>query len=475
MKKIKTYGLTKYQIKKAHDKLKFNRQFMNSNGVQVDNKIVPFADFVQNSYTNSDRYIAELQHRAWSVFNYAKSKDLSNVFLTLTLPSKWHKLKTFKDKLIKNKKFSGRTYITILKSPIDKKKYKFLNCHVKQKFNGLDFEPVLDFSETIDKYTPHNASIELSKLLKKFFDDRAYKSINKDDRCYFRVTEPHQDGTPHIHMSLFVPFDMKDKIVKALNRLFPAPQSKIETDIDSPVAYLMKYVLKTLDDLRDDGSDISNLTLWYLYHGISRFYTSRTFVSLDVYRRLNGMYTLQNLTEKYDFNEVSVYVYSGTKKIAMIENEYGTIYIPKPVNWSQKLDEADRLGKDGKVQLDSGFETIYKEKDFSPIEISIDGEEFVMYDYSLMKHNAENKKRLIENLEPIPLSDIMHKVIKKPYQMSMFELYEYFENLDIDTVNSQHYMYTRNLMIEKGLLMGECMKLTALEDIQNEFEAEGVF
>ncbi|MDX9744124.1 MAG: hypothetical protein RBT59_09925, partial [Arcobacteraceae bacterium] len=226
MKKIKTYGLTKYQIKKAHDKLKFNRQFMHSNGVEVDNRIVPYADFVQNSYMNSDRYVAELQHRAWSVYDYAKSKDLSNVFLTLTLPSKWHKLKTFKDRLIKNKKFAGRTYITTLKSPIDKKKYKFINCHVEQ--NIPFFEPILDFSNTVDKYTPHNASIELSKLLKKFFDDRSYKSINKDDRCYFRVTEPHQDGTPHIHMSLFIPHAMKDKIVVALNRLFPAPQSKIE-------------------------------------------------------------------------------------------------------------------------------------------------------------------------------------------------------------------------------------------------------
>ncbi len=469
MTKIKTYGLTKYQIKKAHDKLKFNRQFMNSNGVQVDNKIVPFADFVQNSYMNSDRYIAELQHRAWSVYNYAKSKDLSNVFLTLTLPSHWHKKKSFKDKLINNKKFAGRTYITTLKSPIDKKKYKFFNCHVKQKFNGLDFDAVLDFSETIDKYTPHNASIELSKLLKKFFDDRAYKSINKDDRCYFRVTEPHQDGTPHIHMSLFIPSDMKDKIVAALNRLFPAPQSKIETDIDSPVAYLMKYVLKTLDDLRDEKSDISNLTLWYLYHGISRFYTSRTFVALEVYRRLNGMYTLQKLTEKYDLNEVCVYVYSDTKKIAMIENEYGTIYIPKPVNWSQKLDEADMLGEDGTVQLDSGFESIYKDATPHYINVSIDGEEYITYDFSVKKHNYENQKLLEQGKEAVPFQDILQKVTTQPYQMKNYQLNSYFESIDIATVNPAHYVIATNEMINRGLIDGERLKLSDINEASEVF------
>jgi len=187
------------------------------------------------------------------------------------------------------------------------------------------------------------------------------------------------------------------------------------------------------------------------------------------------MYTLQNLTEKYALNEVTVYVYSDTKKIALIENEYGTIYIPKPVNWSQKIDEADRLGEDGTVQIDSGFESIYKEKDFKPIEISIDGEEFVMYDYSLMKHNAENKKLLSENKVPNPLIDIMHKVVKKPYQMSHNELYEYFHSLDIETVDYKHFIYTRNLMIERGLLVGERMKLTAIEDIENELESVGLF
>lgn len=440
------YGLSKYQIKKANDKVLFNKEFMLNNGVQIDNKIIPFADFVSNSYTNSNRYIAELQHRAWSVYDYAKQKNLSNIFITLTLPSHWHSKKSFKGKLINNKKFGGRKYITTIENKFDNKKYKFLNAHISQNIPFV--EPILDFSNTIDKYTPRNASKQLSKLLKKFFDDRSYKSIEKDDRCYFRVTEPHKDGTPHVHISLFVPEQNKNSIVKALNRLFPAPLSKIETDVNSPVAYLMKYVLKTLDDLRENNDKITNLTLWYLYHGISRFYTSRTFIALEVYRKLHGMYSLINLSKKYLNDDVQVYIHPDTKKIAFIENEYGTIYVQKPVNWLEKLDNADISGEEGTVQIDSGFESIYKDKPIPSIETIIDGEKFIYY-------NGHYKQ-----------------VKKQPHEMGILELYEYFEDIDIETVDLAHYGYTKNLMIERGLHVGEWLKLTSYQDAANLFEEE---
>ncbi len=431
------YGLTKHQITQAHKKLKFNREFMEHNGIQLDNKFIPYADFVSNSYMNSDRYIAELQHRAWSVFDYAKEKGLKNIFITLTLPSHWHKMKTFKNRLIKNKKFAGRTYICIIN------KIKFLNAKVIQNIPFL--EPILDFKSTIDKYTPRNASKELSKMLKRLFDDRSYKNIPKDDRCYFRVTEPHKDGTPHLHISLFVPEQNVKSIVNAINRLFPAPASKVETEVNSPVSYLMKYVLKTLDDLRDEDSKITNLTLWYLYHGISRFYTSRTFISLEVYRKLNGMYNLIDLTKNYLSGDVSVYTYTDTKKIALIENEYGTIYTPKPVNWYEKLIDVDH------TYLEAEFDSIYKDKEPTYIPCEIDGESFVYYNGTLKQPK------------------------KKPYQMADYELYLYFENLDIETIDEKHYLYTRNLLIERGLIDGEWLKLTAYDDLRNDFEAVGAF
>ncbi|MDD5400136.1 MAG: hypothetical protein PHQ93_02985 [Sulfurimonas sp.] len=452
------YGLNKQQIKNAKNKLVKNKEFMTNNGIHLDNKIVPFADFVANSYMNADRYIAELQHRAWSIFDYSKERDLKNIFITLTLPSHWHPKKTYKGRLITNKAFAGRKYITTIN------KIKFLNCHVIQRVPFID--PILDFSNTIDKYTPRNASIELSKMLKKIFDDRSYKNIQKDDRCYLRVTEPHKDGTPHLHISLFVPADSVDSIVKAVNRLFPAPLSQVETNVKSPISYLMKYILKTLDDLREDSDKITNLTLWYLYHGICRFYTSRTFVALEVYRKLNGMYTLLDLTAAYKNHDVNVYVYSDTKKISFINNEFGTIYVSKPVNWAEKLEDY--------TYLEAEYEPLFREKIQKPVDVIIDGEEFIFYQHTEKKLMHVNKKLVAEGQNPISLSSILHKHREYPYQMSDLKLYDYFQNLDIETCDLKHYANTKNILIDRGLLLEEKVDLALYQDDFFQFESEVV-
>jgi len=475
---MKNYGLTTYQRDRALKKLHKNLEFMNSNGISMDNRFVPYADFVQNSYNNQDRYIAEIQHRAWNMFDYARENELVNLMFTLTLPTEWHPLKRKYPKsktdftMIFNKKFGGRKYITKING------YKIMNCTVTQNIPFID--PILDFSP-MDRFTPRNASKELSKQLTRLYKDRAYTSIPKELRCYFRVTEPHKDGTPHVHMSLFVPKDKQERIIKALKRLYPAPLGQIETDIRKPVHYLMKYVLKTFDDLREDDN-ISNLTLWYLYHGISRFYTSRTFINLEIYRKLNGLYELKALSEKYRNEEIQVYFYKDTNKLCLIENEFGTLYTPKPINWADDIDMRDRTGVvefdfiyDGlykpksidlkqkfffrekledfksRLQLDSGFESIYKEKEKISVPVEIDGEKYHYYDGRFTKLN------------------------KKPYLMNDFELYTYFKNIDIDTVDYNHYIFTRNLLIERGYDVGEWLKLTVLQELENDFEAESAF
>ncbi|MFA5234883.1 MAG: hypothetical protein WC390_10835 [Sulfurimonas sp.] len=452
------YGLTKYQIQKSKEKLVKNKEFMHQNGIHLDDKIIPFADFVANSYMNADRYIAELQHRAWSVYDYSKEKKLSNIFMSLTLPSHWHPKKMYKGRLITNRQFAGRKYITTIKG------YKILNCHVKQKFNGLTFEPVLDFSQTVDFYTPHNASAELSEMFKKLRDDRSYKSIEKEDRVYLRVTEPHKDGTPHLHISLFVPADKVESIVKACNRLFPAPLSKVETNVQSPISYLMKYILKTLDDLREDSDKITNLTLWYLYHGICRFYTSRTFVSLEVYRKLNGMYTLLDLTAAYNSEDVNVYIDSESKQVRRIDNEHGTIYNHKPVNWADKM--ADY------TYLEAEFEPLFKEKIQKPIDISINGEQFIVYHHQEKQLIRDNKKLRVAGLPTVPFSSLLIKPTLQPYQMNSLQLWDYFNSLDIETVDLKHYGVTKNLLIDRGLLDGPKINLSAYQDDFFKFESE---
>ena len=420
------FGMSDNMLEKAKYKIKANKAYMASHGIMIDDKIIPFKNFVANSYINPDRYIAELQHRAWSVYDYAQENNLSNLFLTLTLPSHWHPMKSFKGKLAKNKKFAGRKVITVCKHPLTGQKLFLLNS-----------------DENIDKYSPKGASSELSRLLVLLRNERSFRTIPKDERCYFRVTEPHKDGTPHLHVSFFLPQNNIDSCVRAINRLFPAPQSKVELNVNSPVHYLMKYVLKTLDDLREDVDNLTALSLWYVYHGISRFYTSRTFASLDVYRKLHGTYSLRNLTKAIQNDTVTVWREVSTNNIAHIENEFGSLYVPKPI-LSRFADHQwrDDIDADEHSYFNYEFEPIkFQSHNKAPfIDVVIDGEEFIL------------------------LNGVLKKSKKQPYQMSDFNLYQYFQNIDINTVDLNHYVYTHNLMLERGLLVAEPLKASMYSD-----------
>jgi hypothetical protein len=453
------YGMNEQKLLKAKYKIKANKAYMKSHGIVLNDKIIPFSDFVANSYINSDRYIAELQHRAWSIYEYAKLQQLQNVFVTITLPSQWHPMKQkskFDKTMVFNKKFGGRKYIKITTKQ-SKLKFDLINAHVVQNIPFID--PILDYSKTRDRFTPKNASKELSKLLKKIFDDSLYKNIKSDDRCYFRVIEPHKSGTPHLHISFFIPSDKVEAMEELVKRKFPKKQSKVETNVNRPVSYLLKYVLKTLDDLRRPDADLTALSLWYVYHGISRFYTSRTFVALDVYRSLKGMYTLNELTQSYENNEISVYLDTKTNKIARIDNQYATIYSQKVIQetfknskWREDMENEDN------TYFEYEFETI-KTVDKEPLMVvyEFEGQEYIKQNGLLVRptkqtnHGThyESKHGLV--IEPT----------KQPVNMGDVELYDYYQNLDknIETVNIARYGNVKNMCIKRGLIKGEVTSL----------------
>ena len=273
------YGITAKSRKKALQKVDNTRLFLDNNFVEIGGEMMAYSQFFKNSFINADRYIAEINNRVNSLYIYANARDLKNIFLTLTLPSEFHRLKTLKNgKKVSNLKYGGRKILTTLKHPITKKKIRLINP-----------------KENREKYFPKSASKELSKMFQKVLMDRVYKDINTYNRVYFRVTEPHKDGCPHLHISMFVPEDKIKPLAALINRKFPSPASKVEVNVKNPVSYLMKYILKTLDDLRADNQNITDLTLWYILHGICRIYTSRTLISLDIYRVLGGRYSLNEL------------------------------------------------------------------------------------------------------------------------------------------------------------------------------------
>ena len=145
------------------------------------------------------------------------------------------------------------------------------------------------------------------------------------------------------------------------------------------------------------------------------------------------MYTLRDLTKDYNRQDLSIYINTQTKKISKIENEFGVIYSPKPVDWYDKLIDTDY------TYLEADYQPLFREKESKPIEIIIDGEEFMYFNGDIKKQH------------------------KQPYMMKNIELYQYFKSLDIATVNMAHYAVTHNLCIERGLINSEKLILSELE------------
>lgn len=376
------FGINKEIRHKTLNKIKMAKKYLYENHITYLNHNIPLSDFARNAYINTDKYIAEVNNRVYSLHQYATSNNLVNIFGTITLPSEYHPK-------IKNK----------YKNP------KFIND---------------------EDHTPKEGAKQLSKMFKALLDTRQYKAIPKQEKCYFRVYEPHKDGTPHLHFSMYVPKNNLESVTNAFNAYFEnnyeGLQVKFESDIYNPVAYLMKYILKTFDDYRADKDNITDLTLWYIHHGISRFYSSRTLVSLDVYRVLNGKYSLLELTYMYRNREINVYVDPDTNKILSITNEYMNIYQKK-----------DFTKSDGRITLN------YKKDEKT---------EYTKIDYTGLDRYIPNESNSF-NGNPII-----------PTKLNDYQLFKYAQNLEknIFNINVDHYELVKNETIKRGFNFNKAQK-----------------
>lgn len=140
--------------------------------------------------------------------------------------------------------------------------------------------------------------------------DRSLKELSKDERIYFRVNEPHKDGTPHTHILLHIPKNRIEKVVKAFNRLFNPKTNKIETNINNSTAYIMKYINKILPLSKQENLSQKDqyMNAWYSKNRIIRFNSSRTLAPLNIYRLLHNRYSLKTLTKSLRENELTVFV-----------------------------------------------------------------------------------------------------------------------------------------------------------------------
>jgi hypothetical protein len=391
------YGLTKDDIYFTKEKIRGQKFFLDNNFFEINGVSIPFSQVAKNSFINTDRYIAECNERANALVKYAKHRDLENLFITLTLPPEYHPYKNIYNK---NNKLVRR-----IKNP---------------DFNGA---------------TPKEGSKELTRMFEKIRHRRVYRDILKEDKMYFRVTEPHKSGVPHVHISLFVPKDKKEDIKQTILSLFPRKGITVEEGVNDSVAYLMKYILKTFDDFRK-CEEPSALTCWYIKWGISRFYTSRTLVSLNIYRVLGGRYGLLELNTLYKNKDISVWLDDNKAVSFITENEYGSILYQK----NEHINIIGMASKKDTKHIENSTEVkdkpiLRSQKRNNFISVEIDNQ---AYNYNVQT----GKLNAIGQIKPIK-------------KMSDLKLFEKWQQFDFDIDNPQRFALLQNELIDRDIITKE--------------------
>lgn len=303
------YGLDEIDIYHVKKKLARQDSFLKSNVIEdkLSGNITPLKDIVFSAYHNPTRYYSETQNRVSTLIEYAKEKNLKPLFMTLTLPSKYHRLKMIKSGIFRdNPKYEG--------------------------------------------FTPAEAKKELTKMFARLRQDRSLKELSKDERVYFRITEPHEDGTPHTHILLLVPEERVGRVEEAYNRLFRQNAKvndiqKVTSKIDNAVAYIMKYINKTLPLSKKESltPKEEHLHYWYSAHRITRFNSSNSLAPICIYRKVYDNLSLKALTKVYKQKELQISQDIETRAILEIQDKItGVIYYQKNINIALYDEQSNR-------------------------------------------------------------------------------------------------------------------------------------
>ncbi|WP_103625204.1 radical SAM protein, partial [Campylobacter concisus] len=265
-----------------------------------------------------------------------------------------------------------------------------------------------------EKHSVSAGASKLQSLVRSIMNSLHFRSLSQNQRCYITTKEPHLDGTCHLNLLVFVPKENLDKCVSAIKDRFLDTHSRVETDIKNATSYVMKYIFKTLDDLRQnpDLDNLTDISYWYLKHKIRRFTMSKTFISLEIYRKLNGRVDLISLTTNYNKGLVTVLLDPETKKPLQIFDEFGDLW--------HKI----KVSKD---------ETTIRHQNVSS-EIKSFG-------------NTLKQRQILKLCDELFKSDEKHKPVSR---MKDYELVNYYQSLGGD-VNAQHLAYVENLMLDREL------------------------
>ncbi|MDY0015100.1 MAG: replication endonuclease [Bacteroidales bacterium] len=257
------YGITDEDIEYIDSKIQRQIDFLKNFNLDLGDKTINMLDNTYSANLNPKKYFAEINNRVNSMFDYARDHGLKPVFITLTVPSKYHR-----------------------------------------------------------SNASHNETAKiLTKVWNKFTNLQIFQKMKKElnhGLVYFRVYEPHKSGVPHMHAMLFLPSSYILPVKKKFKEYFSSDRlgtNRKAMDFKytwykekgGAVAYIMKYITKTFKD--EQSQQIEHAVYWYIKHKIRRFLSSRTLAPLTVYRKVR--YYFKDKFQQ-DFKKVSNMWKNGT-------------------------------------------------------------------------------------------------------------------------------------------------------------------
>jgi hypothetical protein len=445
------YGLTKFDLKLVREKIVKQKDFLEDVSFTTPSGQTKTLLDVSFSANHSVRYYAQLSNKIDTISKHALIARLHSYFLTITLDG------IFRD-FIKGdyRRFdllSDDDRIKLLKSVPDNE----INGYIRSLIISRSVLSVRDLYNVLIFQT------------KNFFKSYAFKKLKKSGKQYMfvRTVEPHKDGVPHFHMMLWIPEEFSEVFKRSFIASYPAPRNAVlkkdlyakekikfqdlkdddmiafQTNIKDSTAYIMKYIIKTFRNVQKND-DMDYLQAWYVKHRIMRCVTSRSVVPQWVYKlaypfESDWFHLTDHLKDPTNFCEWSKednYFYfnetrTGRELIythGVLEVVYGDIVVKRLGEVKLKNSRSkyyDKIPKKWKSSLALPAK-VYNNDDLIGL--------YKNNQFTFFRNNV-------------------------PDYMKDYQLLNYFNNLDLDTCNLQHFGYVKNCMIKRGLYLGDLVSL----------------
>lgn len=253
-----------------HSILKENKQksYLRNTGF-LNKKSGEFLNIEYDFEKKYKEYSKIAEQRALTIQELARRNEFCSVFITLTLPSKFHPFRSITTS-------KGRLYV----------------------------EENKDFTFNSIKEAVSYGYKELNNIYQTFY--KRVKNYVKDDLYYVKAIENHQTTIPHLHLVLYFPCECFDMVKATFSRVveyFQLDRIDFEEvlfkeNINYASKYLLKYIIK---DLNNSGDILKARILdgWKRYHKIRVLTTSLLPLNVMVYKKI---YKSVSFVEKNKIN-----------------------------------------------------------------------------------------------------------------------------------------------------------------------------